>query len=310
MQVISRMANKKPKPLNRASFIHNSRETIYKALRMVSDGLPKEDAAKEVGVKTGTVNTWMRKFNVQQDSFLSDPELDLRLSNYNQSWLNAGKTIPEPEWQGKMPDPNYEVIVTEDTVQPTEPESLMLPEPVEGEPNLPAVIQNKQETEWYKKPEFNVLGQGLSDEETRKRAESIRFALGDKVVNDLHNTITTLVVDVSKRAKETDNILEAFHMLNIAVGIKNLGDVLDAPPLAMNWNDVSKIGNIVNKSFDFFKPPVDKTPVPPAPTKIIYTSTTSPQDPVPEAKRQINVTILAQKPPRFTKTVDAEVTEG
>ena len=304
------MATKKAKPLNRASFIHNSRDTIYKALRMVSDGLPKEDAAKEVGVKTGTVKTWMRKFNVQQDSFLSDPELDLRLSNYNQSWLSAGKTIPEPEWQGKMPDPTYEVIVTEDIVQPADPEPLMLPTPVEevqdAEQNTQLIEVEEKPPE---KPKVKILGEGLSEKEKEKMAKSIRIAIGDKTVNDLHNAVTALVAGMTERIKHVDNHTEAIEMLSSAIAIKQLAEILDAPPMAMNWNDVSKIMNIIREANNMGVPePKEKI------VKVMVPQTQSQpqhiQTPVPEAKRQINVTILAQKPPRFTKTVDAEVTEG
>ncbi len=313
MQVIPRMANKKPKPLNRASFIHNSRETIEKALRMVSDGITKEEAAKAVGVKVGTVKTWMRKFNVQQDSFLSDPDLALRLSNYNQTWsLSADKkAIPEPEWQGKMPDPTYEVIVTEEIVQQPEPESLMLPAPVEeiqeAEENTQLVEVEEKPPE---KPKVKILGEGLSEKEKEKMAKSIRIAIGDKTVNDLHNAVTALVAGMTERIKHVDNHTEAIEMLSSAIAIKQLAEILDAPPMAMNWNDVSKIMNIIREANNMGVPEVKEKIV-----KVMVPQTRNiaapiQQAPVPEQKRQINVTILAQKPPRFTKTVDAEVTEG
>lgn len=277
------MAIKKPKPLNKYSFHTNSRETIQNALRLVSDGVTPEETAKTAGVKTSTIKTWMRKFSVLSESFLSDLELDNRLSNYNDNTDISKKVIPEPKWEGMTP-------------KPTEYVSTPIVVEEEEEPELPALSSEEPKEE---KPKVKILGEGLSDQEREQIAKSIRFSLGEKTVNDLHNAVTALVAGTTERIKHVENHTEAIQMVSSAIALKQLTEILDAPPMAMNWNDVSKIIGIIREANDMnVVEKKEKAPTQAAPEQLI-----------PEAKRQINVTILAQRPPKYNKTIDVSVSE-
>jgi len=117
------------------------------------------------------------------------------------------------------------------------------------------------------------------------------LALGDKAMNDVNNAVVALITATAERLKLVDNAEDAVKMVSSAIGLKQLLDVLDAPPMAMNWNDVSKIISIIREAneIQILKPEKEE-------------KTTAPT--------QVNVTILSQKPPKATKTIDAEICDN
>lgn len=251
-------------------------EDIHKALRCVSDGESGSAAARASGASDQVVRKWVKQFKVHQNSFLTDDEILERISLYAERSLKAklGESVD------KFKDHPIEKAKSQ-----FKPQVASEPDTDDDEPPITALTTPGLKKEPDRKP----IKSALSVEDQARLSQSIRLTLGDRAMNDVNNAVVALIAGTAERLKHVTNSEDAIKMVSSAIGLKQLLDVLEAPPMAMNWNDVHKIISVIREANE------------------IQTIRKDDEQKRMNTPTQVNVTILSQKPPKATKTVDAEI---
>jgi hypothetical protein len=251
-----------------------SLDAIQRSLRCVADGMNCTEAAEASETTAPMVRKWSKQYKVNQNSFLSDDEIIERLSLFANS-----KRKKQLE---KAPDFSNHPI----NQPPKEKTPVICPDDEDDDDDEPAQLPAEPPKEVVKAP---PLKSSLSTADQARLSQSIRLALGDKAMNDVNNAVVALITATAERLKLVDNAEDAVKMVSSAIGLKQLLDVLDAPPMAMNWNDVSKIISIIREANEIQLLKPEK------------------EDNAPPTSTRVNVMILSQKPLKATKTIDAEL---
>jgi hypothetical protein len=230
------------------------------------------EAAEASGTTAPMVRKWSKQYKVNQNSFLSDDEIIERLSLFADS--------KRKKQLDKAPDFSNHPI----NQPPKEKPPVIFSDDKDDDEPVQPPIETPKET--AKTP---PLKSNLSTADQARLSQSIRLTLGDKAMNDVNNAVVALITATAERLKLVDNAEDAVKMVSSAIGLKQLLDVLDAPPMAMNWNDVSKIISIIREANEIQLLKPEK------------------EDNAPPASTRVNVMILSQKPLKATKTIDAEL---
>jgi hypothetical protein len=259
-------------------------EKIQQVLRCISDGATGNEAGRVCEVNPFKAREWAKKYKIHQNSFLSDQEILERISLYSEGRVREKVDAALSVFDGHPVDatPSRGKTVVDDDEDDDEDDD-QVPAPME-------IISPVQAASPPDEKPDTPIKEFLSEADQARLAKSIRLTLGDKALNDVHNGVVALVSATAERLKHIDNHEDAIKMVSSAIGLKQLLEVLEAPPMAMNWNDVSRIINIIREANDLNK-----------------VQQMEKKDKIPDAPTQVSVTILSQRPPKKAKTIDAEI---
>lgn len=154
-----------------------------------------------------------------------------------------------------------------------------------GQPKVGRPASPPPKPEWLPAPGIKLEEKPeLSPEQSNQLADAIKLTVGEKEMNQLNNAVVAMIAGAAEQIKKCTTSEEAIQMVTSAISLKELLNVLEAPPMAMNWNDVAKIVAMLREANNM------------APPKAEGTSTIN---------SPVNVTILNRKPKR-EKIIDAE----